>query len=95
MEELGLNEDKTEDLAKTMVMEEAIDYDVSPETGLSNGDEVTLTVRVDENRLKKLGYRAKSSSKKIKVNGLSDVQELNLEDYITVNYDGASPYADA
>lgn len=95
MEELGLDEDKTEDLAKTMVMEEAIDYEVSPETDLSNGDEVTLTVRVDEDRLKKMGYRAKSSSKKIKVSGLPEVQELKLEDYITVNYDGASPYADA
>lgn len=94
-EELGLDEDNSEDLEKIFAIDEAIDYEITPEEDLSNGDKVTLKLKIDENMLKKVGYKATSSSKEFEVSGLSDVEELDLDDYISVDYEGASPYAKA
>lgn len=72
---------------------DAVSYELSEERGLSNGDQVTVTVTVDTDALKKLGYSAKSTSKTFTVEGLRDPVEVDAFKDFEVSFSGISPSA--
>lgn len=78
-----------------------IDGTWSKEKELSNGDKITFSWNLDKdiiNKLKK-NYKIdlKYSDINAKVDGLKDISEFDVKDYITVNFSGDSPngYASA
>ena len=71
----------------------AVSYELSEEWGLSNGDHVTVTVTVDTDALKKLGYSAKSTSKTFTVEGLCDPVEVDAFENFEISFSGISPSA--
>lgn len=72
---------------------DAVDYTISPEDGISNGDEVTITIEVDNTNLKEYGLKLVGGDKKIKVSGLDEVEEIDPFESLSVTYEGIAPNA--
>ena len=73
-------------------VDDAITYAVEPDSGLSNGDQVTLTITPDQDTLKKLGFTAKPVQKTYQVEGLQDPTEVDAFRDFTVEFQGTSPF---
>lgn len=69
----------------------AVEYSISPSENLSNGDEVTLTIDVDNSALENYDFKLKGGEKKITVKGLDEVEEFDPFENVTVNFSGMSP----
>lgn len=78
-----------------MAIDDAVTYEVTPDSGLSNGDKVTLTITPDGNALKKLGFTAKPIQKTYTVEGLQDPIEVDAFRDFEVEFQGTSPFAQA
>ena len=67
---------------------------VEPEENLSNGDEVTLNFNNDSLDIENYyNVKIKNDSKKVVVDGLKEVKEVNPADYYEVEVEGVSPNA--
>lgn len=64
------------------------DFSLSAKTELSNGDEITIKSNVNKNLLKEYGILLKNGSVKRKVEGLPEIQEVDLGAYASVAFSG-------
>lgn len=73
----------------------AVEYSVSPSENLSNGDEVVLTIDVDNSALESYDFKLVGGEKKITVSGLDEIEAFDPFENVTVNFGGMSPNGSA
>ena len=71
--ELFLAADGADNLFAMMLLSDAFNVDLEPRTGLSNGDEILVTVTVDDEIANEFSVRARELQKTIIVEGLTDM----------------------
>lgn len=77
------------------VLYDAVEYSVSPSENLSNGDEVVLTIDVDNSALEDYDFKLAGGEKKITVSGLDKVEAFDPFENVAVNFSGMSPNGSA
>lgn len=87
--------DSFSDLGDAFIIESAVSYDISPKENLSNGDEVTVTVKIDNEAIEKYDIQFVGEEKKFIVEGLSEIQTIDLFENVDVLFQGTAPYATA
>ena len=83
----GLSENDKTSIRNILSIAER-DIAVSSESGLKNGDGITVTTKLDGSTLKEYKTAIANSSKKFDVSGLVDGVTLDLTDYVTFSYSG-------
>lgn len=73
-------QDLTDDIYKDIVL--------SDDSNLSNGDKIKVSSSVDKDLLKAYKVKLKNGDKTIKVEDLVKVQEVNVKDYVQVEFSG-------
>lgn len=73
----------------------AVEYSISPSENISNGDEVVLTIDVDNSALESYNFKLAGGEKKITVSGLEEVKAFDPFENVTVNFGGMSPNGSA
>ena len=91
--ELDKKLSELEKIAAYIELEQAVDYELTPDEGLSNGDEVKVNIKVNNEILKKYGYKAKDKTLTFKVSGLEVPKSYNPFDHVNVTVTGTAPYA--
>lgn len=98
----AISSEELEKIAKFTEFEFSIQYSLDKETGLSNGDSVTVTATYNEDLQKESGVKVKGdTSKKFKVEGLKEPVEVdafdssvwNTENGVNLVFEGTAPYA--
>ena len=77
-------------LSLAVTLEDGLDFALDPEDGLSNGDEITVTILYDDDLLDGYDYQLvqKSGDKwKVTVDGLEEAQKVDLFDGISLEYE--------
>lgn len=74
---------------------DAVEYSLSPSENLSNGDEVVLTIDVDNSALENYDFKLAGGEKKITVSGLDKVEAFDPFENVAVNFSGMSPKGEA
>lgn len=88
--------DSLEDLSDSagyLAVCQGMDWELSKESELSNGEEVTLTFSYDNDNAKKYGIKFAADEVTYTVSGLKDVQVVDAFADITVSFSGVSPNA--
>ena len=80
--ELGLLEETLDD---------AVEYTLSSSENLSNGDEVVLTIEVDNTALEKYDFKLSGGTKTYTVSGLDEIESFDPFEGVAVNFGGMSP----
>lgn len=70
-------------------------YELDQEDHLSNGDKVTLSVKVEEEAIKKYGYELKGFKKEFTVEGLKKATEVDVFEGLKIEFTGAEPAGSA
>lgn len=94
-------DDYTEKLMKLTELESSFKEDCSSSSGLSNGDEVTMTISFDEAKAKEYGYSFSGTSLSFKAEGLVepivvdpfDAAYFGTESGVKLNFEGTAPFA--
>lgn len=89
--DIGEKRDLTEREKETIavLIEDAKkDFSLSKDSQLANGDEVTIKSNLNKNLLKDYGISMKNGSVKVSVADLIDIQEISLNDYISLKFNG-------
>lgn len=73
------------------MLEECVDVEVEPGTGLSNGDKVTYKWEIDEDMDKYLNVKLRYKDGTYKVSDLKKVSTFEAFDDVTVTFDGVAP----
>lgn len=76
-------------------LNDAVEYSMSPSENLSNGDEVVLTINVDNSALESYDFKLAGGEKKITVSGLDEVEAFDPFENVAVNFSGMSPNGSA
>lgn len=76
-------------------IESAVKYEISPRDNLSNGDEVTVTVKVNNESVEDYKIEFTGTEKKFTVVGLKEVEEIDLFKGVEVKFEGFAPYVKA
>lgn len=76
-------------------IESAVEYEINPKDNLSNGDEVTVTVKVDNESVEEYKIEFTGEEKKFTVAGLKEVEEIDLFKGVEVKFEGFAPYVKA
>lgn len=76
-------------------IESAVKYEISPRDNLSNGDEVTVTVKVNNESVEDYKIEFTGKEKKFTVEGLKEVEEIDLFKGVEVKFEGFAPYVKA
>lgn len=101
MEAAGFDEEKmTDDNVGDMfrgmaAIEEAVSYEVYPDEDLSNGDEVTVKATVDNESVEDYKIQFTGTEKKFIVEGLKELEEVDLFENVDVEFQGIAPYVKA
>lgn len=82
-------------LKGVFVIESAVEYEISPKDNLSNGDIVTVTVKVDNESVEDYDIEFTGVEKKFTVAGLKEVEEIDLFEGVEVKFEGFAPYVKA
>ena len=69
-----------------------LDYELTPDTDLKNGDTVKITFTYDKEAAKDAGLRFKNTEWKYKVKDLTAVASIDLSSAITMSYTGFDGY---
>jgi len=77
------------------VVESAVEYEISPRENLSNGDVVTVTAKVDNEAVEEYKIEFTGKEKEFTVEGLKDVEEIDLFEGVEVEFEGFAPYVKA
>lgn len=93
--ELNKDEDAVESLQGMYVVGSAVEYEITPQNNLSNGDEVTVSVRIDNESIEDYKIEFTGSEKKFIVEGLKEVEEIDLFEGVDVEFQGFAPYVKA
>lgn len=83
------------DVMAWIALDNAITYSIEPSSNLSNGDTVTVTISVKEAALENLGFTAKPYEETFKVEGLTEVIEVDAFENFEITFSGTSPAASA
>lgn len=83
------------DLGDAFVIESAVSYDISPKENLSNGDEVIVTAQIDNEAVEQYKIKFEAKEKRFVVEGLPEVQTIDLFENIDVTFQGIAPNATA
>ena len=70
---------------------DSIETSLDKEEDLSNGDEVTVTIKYDKAKAKKNGVKFKAKDMKVEVEGLDAVQEVDPFESLEITYSGIAP----
>ena len=73
-------------------LSQAISCEVTPSSGLSNGDKVTVVIDVNEAVLENMGISAKDTEKTFVVNGLAEVVTIDAFENFEVKFTRISPF---
>lgn len=84
---------KDKDVAKKLV--EKVDFEFDNTKEYSNGDELTIDVKISSSFLKKNKLKLKSNTVKIKVQGIEEAKTIDMAKYIKVEYKGFNKHATA
>lgn len=82
-------------LGDMMKIESAVSFELYPKEGLSNGDEVTVKATADNEKVKDYKIKFKAGEKKFTVEGLKEVEQIDLFDRVEVQFQGIAPYITA
>lgn len=93
LEAAGLSD--SDDLHALFAIECAVTYKITPNENLSNGDEVTITAVVDNDSVEKYNICFSANEKKVIVEGLKEVEEVDLFTGVNVEFSGLGPYINA
>ena len=77
------------------LIEGAVQCELDRTSGLSNGDKVTVSVKVNDDQCKELGVKIKEKDITFSVEGLKEVEPVDAFADVTVVFDGISPNATA
>lgn len=88
MDEKGSDLEK---LGTYVQLKKAVKFSLSETEGLSNGDKIELTVKVNEELLKEYGFKVKETAKVIVVDGLKEPEAYDPFSVMTVNVTGTAP----
>lgn len=92
LEQAGIEEiENFSSLGDALMIEMSVSYAVSPNENLSNGDEVTVTATFDNESVEEYGIKFVAKEKKFIVEGLPEVQQVDLFENIDVVYQGIAP----
>ena len=83
----GLSENEKTSIRNILSIAER-DIAVSTESGLKNGDQITVTTKLDSKNLKEYKTTLSNGQKKFDVSGLVDGVTIDLTDYVTFSYQG-------
>ena len=92
---LDTNNDGENDSDVVSEVQSAVTYELDKTEGLSNGDTVTLTVTVDNAVLAEYGYSADNYTNTYTVSGLSEGQNVDIFDGVTLDCSGIAPFGTA
>lgn len=99
LEAAGITEDDDSDgfdaLRVIYTVESAVEYEISPRENLSNGDVVTVTAKVDNESVEDYKIEFTGKEKKFTVEGLKEVEEIDLFEGVKVEFEGFAPYVRA
>lgn len=96
LEAAGIEEiESFSDLENAFVIESAVTYNISPKENLSNGDEITVTAQIDNEAVAQYKIELTAKEKKFTVEGLPEVEAIDLFENIDVIFSGTAPYAKA
>lgn len=88
--------DGLDSLGNALNIELAVQYELVPDSGLSNGDQVTVKASISDTMLE--GYDFELISKEERtftVSGLKEIQEVDLFENVDIEFSGIAPYAKA
>lgn len=83
------------DFANGVTIEGAVSYEMSPRENLSNGDEVTVKATFDNEAVEGYNIKFTAKERKFVVEGLPEVEQVDLFENIEVEFQGISPNATA
>ena len=89
------SEEVIEATQAAFVIEEAVRFEISPTENLSNGDVVTVTAALDNESVEDYKITFIGDKKTFTVEGLKEVEEIDLFDGVTVEFEGFAPYVKA
>lgn len=89
---LSKDEDKYEDLEKCI---KDMDIDFDKDEDLSNGDEIKLKIKYNNDLISKYGIKFTGSEIKYKVKDLDEIKEIDPFENVTVTFSGTSPNCSA
>lgn len=78
-------------LGDGLTIESAVSYEVYPKDNLSNGDEVTVKATFDNETVEKYNIEFKASERKFIVDGLPEIEQVDLFENIEISYQGIAP----
>ncbi len=79
-------------LAEALLIESAVSYAVTPKENLSNGDEVSVKVEIDQTALEEYDFELVTGSElKFTVQNLPELSTIDLFENIDVSYQGIAP----
>ena len=76
-------------------VESAVEYTIAPKENLSNGDEVTVTAKIRNESVEDYKIEFTGGEKKFTVEGLKEVEQIDLFEGVDVEFQGISPYVKA
>ena len=82
---------EAEDWEAWITLGQAISIELDPSTRLSNGDQVTVTVDVDEAILKNMGFTANDKKISFTVEGLTEIITIHPFENFEISFSGISP----
>ena len=89
------SEEVIEATQAAFVIEEAVRFEISPTENLSNGDVVTVTAVLDNESVEDYKIAFIGDKKTFTVEGLKEVEQIDLFDGVTVEFEGFAPYVKA
>lgn len=95
LEAIGGDPEDVSLLGDMMKIESAVSFEISPSEGLSNGDKVTVKTSVDNEKVKKYKIAFKTGEKEFTVEGLREIEQLDLFENVDVEFQGIAPYVNA
>lgn len=84
-----------EALQGVYIIEGAVKYEISPNENLSNGDEVTVIATVDNESVDDYNIEFTGIVKRFKVEGLKEVEQIDLFEGVEIKFEGFAPYVKA
>lgn len=73
----------------------AVTYTITPSEGISNGDEITVSIDVDNSLVEEYKLRLTGGTATFTADGLDPVEEVDPFAELTITYDGIAPLAKA
>lgn len=83
--------DTFSDLGDALMIESAVSYEIQPKENLSNGDEVTVSTVINDEVAENYKIKFVYNEKKFIVEGLPEIEQVDIFDNIDVSFQGIAP----